>query len=325
MMDEGGSTAGETPPRAGSPVGAPNVGASPTQASTGPSLARQAGRWTRWVTWSFTREPAWLLVAAALILALPKAVGLWAGDPIFSMGFFVVPWAIAWTATRTPQAPASAWTRWALFGGTVALLVGGWFYGSTWASVWAIAASLALVHAEQGTVPRGLVPAGLVVLTAPPPLFDRLMVHAQGGVAAASGGVLSLVGLPVTRDAFTLSTPSFTFLVQPQCVGLTTLLATTALVGMVATHAKAPLRRFGAAVLVGVLASLALNLTRVVGVVASSEWLGPLLVDGAFHGGVSMAMGLAAAGIAIPALGLERVLGDDVQDAEEEADEEGSS
>lgn len=248
-------------------------------------------------------EPVWLLVALALVLAFPKALHLWTSDPIFSLGFLLVPWAIAWVATRPVEGAGSLWARGGLLVATGGLVVVGWALGVVWAALWALAAALALAALERGAMPGGVVASGLVVLSAPPPLFDAFMIRAQGWVAGASSWVLNGLGIPVVREVFTLEAPSFTFLVEPVCVGLSSLLATFALVGMVGVHARAPLRRLGAAFVVGVFAALAFNLVRVVFVVASAEWYAPVFVEGAFHGGVSLALGLLAFAVAVPVLG----------------------
>lgn len=325
-MDEGGSPSGEDP--AGAPL--TDAGLAPSEEPQPPSLAEEARVLGRRARASFTSEPAWLLVGLVTVLALPEALRLWTSDPIFSLGFLVFPWAVGWVATRAPTSspPASMGLRVGLLAVAVALALTGWFASLTWAAIWAVAAALALVVAERGQLTRGGVPAALVVLTAPPPFFEALMLEARHVVTASSGHVLDLVGIPVVRDALTLSTSSFTFSVEPQCVGMSSLLATVSLVGIVATHARAPLRRLGLGLLVGVLASLSFNLVRVVGVVASTEWIGPLLVEGAFHSGASLALGMLAFAVAIPALGREHLLGEEGPSGhadEGEADMEGEA
>lgn len=243
-----------------------------------------------------------LVLLVALALALPAMVYIWSSEAIFSLGFLVAPWAL-WRVLRTQrQEPAATGWRALALAGSLGLALVGWTLGMAWAAAWAVALALILVGLERGQATTSLLPAGLLALTVPPPAFDRWLVAIQQAVAWSSGKLLALIGTPVTRTALTLETPTYSFQVAPVCTGLSGLLATVALVGMVAHHTQAPRRRLGWALAAGIAAAVALNLLRIMAVVVTAERWGPTLADGAFHGAVSMVLSLVAFGVSLPLL-----------------------
>lgn len=243
-----------------------------------------------------------LVLLVTLALALPALVYVWSSEPIFSLGFLVAPWAL-WRVLRTGrEGPAGIGWRAVVLTGCLGLALAGWTLGAAWAAAWAVALALLLVGLERGQATTATLPAGLLALTVPPPAFDRWLVAIQQAVAWTSGKLLALFGTPVTRTALTLETPSYSFHVAPVCTGLSGLLATIALVGIVGHHVEAPKGRLGLALGAGILAAVGLNLVRILTVVLTAEHWGPTLADGAFHGAVSMVISLIAFGISVPLL-----------------------
>lgn len=243
------------------------------------------------------------VVAATALLAIPVAVPRWVEDPIFSLGLLVAPW-VAWRVLREPRGEGAhvAW-RAAALAGAVGFAALGWFARSLIASVAGFAFALLVVALERGATRRAALPVALLALTAPPPGFDSLLVAAQVAVAKVSGGVLTLLGMSVVREAWLLKTPSYTFIIAPVCTGLSGLLATTALVGIVATHREAPARRVALALAAGAAAAILLNVARIVLVVGAAEAWGAEFAEAAFHATVGLLLALAGFALALPLLG----------------------
>jgi exosortase len=253
--------------------------------------------------WRGVSQPAFLLVALALVLASTKLVRLWSQDPIYSLGFLVAPWALWWVAWRPAgEAWAPLGLRVWTLGLTAWAAVAGWFTGVAAYALWSVVGALALLAMERGRFKRSVLPLVVLALAAPPPRFDLVMIRAQEWVAAASGAQLSWIGLPVTRDVWTLHTPSYSFFVAPVCTGVSGLLAAVALVGIVASHAAASPGRVAAALAVGGLGTLVLNVERIVVLVALTESQGTWFVEGAFHWAANLALSLVAVAAASPFL-----------------------
>lgn len=258
-----------------------------------------SGRWRR-------PHAALFLAGLVALLAAPKLLRFWAGDPIFSLGFLVAPWAIWWILRLEPKEAARIEFRLTAFALALALAVGAWHLRSTWMSLWALVAAMAAVAAEKGRLKSAALPLVLLAIMAPPPAFDTFLNGAQLAVAGASAFILRLIGTPVVWDGFILSTSEYSFVVEPLCSGMSGMLATTALVGIAGTHLGAGRKRMLLAIGLGLLMTWTLNLLRVVVLVALTQHRGPDLIEGAFHDGVSLVMSIAVTLLLLPLLLMRR-------------------
>ncbi|MBW3583329.1 MAG: exosortase/archaeosortase family protein [Euryarchaeota archaeon] len=249
-------------------------------------------RWTRWV-----------LVIVTAFVAAPKLVHVWSSSPIFSLGFLVAPWAVWWVA-RLPDADAKAphAVRLGLLLVAMALAISGWYLAAPFLALWAVVVALLLVAVEKGRPAGASLSLLVLALSVPPPGFDGLLADAQSGVTASSALVLGAIGLPVTIEAFTLIAPTYRFTVTPACSGFAGLLSSFALIGIVGMHLSAGWRRLGLALAVGLGLTVALNVARVVVLVWVTETSGPMLIESAFHEGISLALSIVAALVVIPIL-----------------------
>lgn len=247
-------------------------------------------------------QAALVLTGVVALLAVPKLLRFWAGDPIFSLGFLVAPWVVWWILRLEPRVPSRTEVRLAAFAVTLLLAVAAWHFRSTWMALWALVAGLALVSAEKGRLDGAALPLVLLAVMAPPPFFDTVLNGAQLAVAWSAGITLATFGVPITWDGFILTTASYTFIVEPLCSGMSGLFSTAALVGIVGTHLAPDRRRILLALGIGLLATWLLNLLRVILLVAVTEHSGPNLIESAFHDGVSLVMSIGVALALLPLL-----------------------
>ncbi len=266
--------------------------------STVPSFAVKP-RQKKW--WDAIKPTHWLL-AVAVLAAAPRLLPFWWGDEFYSVGLLVAPWAF-WAILRLEDRKAAP-EKWRAVAVTATLLfvLAGWVFRYTMLSLWGVVAALAVHSLEAGTWRRAWIPALLLGITVPPPGMESVLLWSQKMVAVLSEGALSALGLPVTRDAFLLHGPSYSYAVEPLCTGLAGILASVLLVGMTASHLGTSRKNVILALSIAVLGTMLFNVQRIVLLVAITEVRGPSLIQGAFHEGVGLALSLAAFAAAIPPL-----------------------
>ncbi len=263
-----------------------------------PSKAVQP-RQKRW--WDNIKPTHWMIAVASLAAA-PRLLPFWWGDEFYSVGLLVAPWAFWAILRQKDRTPAPERWRYGAMAVMIFFVVAGWVFRDVMLSLWGVAAALALHTLEAGTYRKAWVPTALLAITVPPPGMDTILLWSQKSVAVLSEGALNMLGLPVVRDSFLLTGPSYSYAVEPLCTGLSGILASVLLVGMAASHLNTPRKYAMMAMAIAVGGTMLFNIERIVLLVAITEVRGPSLIQSAFHEGVGLALSLAAFAAAIPPL-----------------------
>ncbi len=253
----------------------------------------------RW--WHSIRPPHWFL-AVACLAAAPRLLPFWWEDEFYSVGLLVAPWAFWAVLRQTAKNPAPE--RWRMVGiaATLAFVIAGWVFRDVMLSLWGVAAALALHSLEAGTYRKSWIPTALLAITVPPPGSQWFLLWSQKVVAVLSSMSLAGLGMPVTRDSFLITGPSYSYAVEPLCTGLSGILAGILLVGMTANHLGTNRKNVILALAIVIGGTILFNIQRIVLLVAITEVRGPSLIQGAFHEGVGLALSLVAFAAAIPPL-----------------------
>jgi exosortase len=246
------------------------------------------------------RQDVLAIAAVTGMLALPRLVPFWWHDAVHSLGLLVAPW-VVWRILRLRGEGVSEDAgAWAIAAATVALW--GWRTADPFIALAGLALGLLTVATARGPPRRAALPLAALLLTVPPPGFEAMLLAAQKFVAVASAAGLAAIGIASERSGFQLATANHLYSVEPLCTGLSGVLATAALVLMTAEHLRPGTGRMALALAVGLGVVLALNVVRIVALVALTEAQGPRWIEGAFHETLSLALSILAVLAVLPFL-----------------------
>lgn len=234
-----------------------------------------------------------LLLALAFLYRAPAAFvwKAWWGDPYYTHGLpvFVIALGLAaWRLWRAPArpAPVSAWGLLAL-PVPLALYVLGLLRADAYLLVWSaplLAAAIALATGGLARVRLLAAPLLLVALALPTPWTLEACVWLQDGATAATATLLGLVGVPLERGLTTLSSGALVFEVTPACSGFQSAVSLLAVGAGIATLFPTSGARRRVVLALAVPVALALNVARLVAVVAVGLAWGSDAAEGFFHG-----------------------------------------
>lgn len=240
----------------------------------------------------------------------------WLFNDYYSHGFLVPPIALffAWRARKKilaaayqPSLPKNlVW----LLGGVV-LYAYGWYAHDPFYLSLSLIAMIAGLGVYLMGLPRGkylLLPAAFLLLAVPPPNLLELGLKMQVLASWGTTTFLSLFGVPMQQDNFTIHAGGLSFQVVPMCSGLSSTISILTLTTVVA--AVMPLQGWARGLVVAscVPIALAANILRISLTIWIGITWGPEASEGFLHGASSMVLFLIALSLVLAlAVGLSKI------------------
>lgn len=240
----------------------------------------------------------------------------WLNNDYYSHGFLVPPIALffAWRARKKiaaaayePSLPKNlVW----LLGG-VLLYAYGWYQHDPFYLSLSLIAMLAGLAVYLMGLPRGkylLLPAAFLLLAIPPPNLLELGLQMQVLASWGTTRFLTLFGVPMVQDNFTIHAGGLSFQVVPMCSGLSSTISILTLTTVVA--AIMPLQTWARGLVVAscVPIALAANILRISLTIWIGITWGPEASEGFLHGASSMVLFLISLTLVLAlAVGLSKI------------------
>lgn len=246
-----------------------------------------------------------LLVLAVLYYAtLRWLVNAWSTDPYYSHGFLVPPVAafFLWRARQSIRAaPADGWRLVNVAPVAAAALL--YLWGLRTSDPFLMSLSLILLLFGLVLYVQGwararhvLFPAAFLLLAIPFPNLLQVGLVFQQIATTGTTWFLSLFGLEMVQDNFTITAGSLAFQVIPMCSGLSSTISILTLVTAVTSLFALPLWGRAVAIAASVPIALGANILRI----SLTIWIGlrwgPAASEGFLHGASSLVLFLIALG-----------------------------
>ncbi|MEA3200771.1 MAG: hypothetical protein QOE90_2199 [Thermoplasmata archaeon] len=260
---------------------------------------------------------SWRIAVGAILLAglafLFRAPALfvwraWWSDPYYTHGlpvFLAAAGLAAWRLARAPAltAPVPAW---ALLGlpAALGLYLVGFLRADAYFLTWSFLALAAAVALATGRLRLLAAPLLLAALALPTPWTIQVCVWLQDGATAATAALLGLAGVPLERGLTTLTSGALAFEVTPACSGFQSAVSLLAVGAAIATLFPMSKARRRVVLALAVPLALALNVARLIAVVAIGLRWGADAAEGFFHGFSSALIFLAETIVLLAAAGL---------------------